>query len=172
LTGLKSVAVSSGVVVVPGRKKNEARYVTTETKTGRRGSGVLGIDDEFAKQIDKMWYQGMEEWFASPNKSPDHKFGDGYIFSDDFGETCWHPDTLTARLKRGRERALEQHPYGAILQVAARLHRNEIAGSRFFGDYGDGGVTTRTQRDGRKVLHSGERRTRKARHCCGRGRTK
>jgi integrase len=123
LTGLKSVAVSSGVVVVPGRKKNEARYVTTETKTGRRGSGVLGIDDEFAKQIDKMWYQGMEEWFASPNKSPDHKFGDGYIFSDDFGETCWHPDTLTARLKRGRERALEQHPYGAILEITFKSLR-------------------------------------------------
>ncbi len=116
LTGLKSVTVSSGVVVVPGQNRNEARYLTTETKTGRRGSGILGIDKEFAKVIDKMWFEGME-------KSTSTDFGGGYIFSDDDGKHCWHPDTLTARLKKGRERAAEQYGYRTLREITLKSLR-------------------------------------------------
>jgi integrase len=113
-SGLKSVMVGSGIVVVPG--VNKPRYITTETKTGKRGTGVLGIDNEFAKEIDKMWFELIDS-------TDDALAGDGYIFSDDNGVSCWHPDTLSARLKVAREQAAAVHYISAMNEVTFKSLR-------------------------------------------------
>lgn len=39
------------------------------------------------------------------------------------GETCWHPDTLSARLKKGREQAVEKYGYGTLRDITFKSLR-------------------------------------------------
>lgn len=90
-----TVAIEAGEVVVPSEERGQPRRVTTETKTGE--SGTLSLDAETVELLVAHRTRQNEAADACAATFPD----DGHVFAADVvGARAWHPDTLSARMRR------------------------------------------------------------------------
>lgn len=88
------VAIEAGQVVVPGPEKGKPNRVTTSTKTGE--GGVLLLDDTTIDMLRQ--HRRLQVEVA---RKLDIELPDGYVFAaDETTEKAWHPDTLSARMRR------------------------------------------------------------------------
>lgn len=98
-----TVTVDRGLVAIPGAKAGEdgtaskqpSQRVATDTKTGLDGSAVLYLDEELIEALHAWRMETMES---------SGKVQLGYLFTSDMeGKVAWHPDTLTARLRKSSQ---------------------------------------------------------------------
>jgi integrase len=86
--GAPAIQIERGLIAVP--KKG---LVETDTKTGVEGSARISIDRELTEVLREAWVDFLAAHDAKPIN--------GYLFSDDpDGKTPWHPDTMSARLRK------------------------------------------------------------------------
>ncbi len=128
-----SVAVTDGLINTPGIGQE-----ITETKTGRFGWAEFPLDEQLVGELTDHRTR-LEKNAAQVGVSPPDN---GYVFSNSpLGETAWHPDTPSKRLRRHMLSHPEIPPFtlknlrafvsteviarGANLQSASAILRHE-----------------------------------------------